>query len=343
MALSDKLQISLITCNRAEKLRKTLATLADSPFAACLEWIYDNGSTDRTSEVCESFSSSFANLKIIKRKKNIGGCANFMEALTAPARKYKWVLCDDDHFDLTVSEELISWINSGQYDVILSGSPGMKKEDYGYAGSIVDLIARGTRFYFISTFLPGLIFKHSLLDDNCLKKGYDILHYLWPHMPLVDKLVRENRTVKVLGKPLIHRGYAQPEWVIDRSLFFCWCRSACVILKGDRRESAIREYFENCFFLRSLFTVTKDLQRRYLSRAQLVYLVENLPRRMLILRLCLALLLLYPNWLLKLNTKISSSLVRTIRHFFDEIPKDGVAKRRKENLSINRTAEIAYE
>ncbi len=337
------MQISLITCNRAEKLEKTLATLADSDFAPCLEWIYDNASTDRTSEVCEAFASSFPNLNVKRRPKNIGGCANFMEALAAPVRNYKWVLCDDDHFDLNVSEELIGWINLGQYDVILSGSPGMTKEDLGYAGSIGDLVENGSRFHFISTFLPGLIFRHSLLDESCLEQGYDILHYLWPHMPLVEKFVREDRSVKVLGKPFVHRGYTQPDWVLDRSLFFCWCRSACVIPNGFRRESIIRQYFTNFFFLRSLFTLTKDLQNGYLSRSQLVYLIENLPQHLFILRLCLAYLLFYPKWLLNLNIRFSNSLVRAFRYIRREIPKVESSKKWNEISSINKQAGIVYE
>ncbi len=140
LVLSDKLQIFLITCNRAEKLDKTLSCFAESPFAACFNAILDNASTDGTSEVCDKYKALFPNLEILRREKNIGGCANFMEAFTAPCKGYKWILCDNDYFDLSVAEEFIELINEGSFDIIMAGSPGLKKTDYGYAGKARDLI-----------------------------------------------------------------------------------------------------------------------------------------------------------------------------------------------------------
>ncbi len=308
MALSDKLQIFLITYNRADKLEKTLLRLAESPFAPCFASILDNASTDRTPEVCEQFKTSFTNLKLLRREKNIGGCANFMEAFSAPCKGYKWILCDDDYFDLTVAEELIGLIEEGSFDVILAGSPGLKKKDYGYAGSAPVLIAGGSRFYFTATFLPGLIFKSSLLDDDSIMRGYDILHYLWPHLPFVHKLVRENRSVKILSRPLMQRGFSDPPENMGRSVFYSWCRSCCAIDDTAWREKAILQFFDGQFFLRSLFALTEDLQRGALKRSQLFYLIENLPRGLLGLRISLISLLFFPVWLLGINLKFSSAM-----------------------------------
>jgi len=308
LALSDKLQIFLITYNRTEKLEKTLSCLAESPFAPCFNTILDNASTDGTPEVCDIYKSSFPNLKILRREKNIGGCANFMEAFSAPCQGYKWILCDDDYFDLPAAEELIGLINEGFFDVIMAGSPGLKKTDYGYAGKALDLIARGSRFYFTATFLPGLIFKSSLLDDRSIMEGYDILHYLWPHIPFVHQLVSENRSVKVLSRPLVQRGFSEPPENIGRSVFYSWCRSCCVIKDSLWRERAIRQFYDGRFFLRSLFALTEDLRRGALKRSQLFFLIENLPAGLFSLRLSLIPLLFYPAWLLGINLRFSNAL-----------------------------------
>ncbi len=146
------------------------------------------------------------------------------------------------------------------------------------------------------------------MDDRSIMEGYDILHYLWPHIPFVQKLVSENRSVKILSRPLVQRGFSDPPENIGRSVFYSWCRSCCVIEDRRWRERAIRQFYEGHFFLRSLFALSEDLQRGALKRFQLFFLIENLPPGLFLLRLSLIPLLFYPAWLLGINLWFSSAL-----------------------------------
>ena len=68
MNIKNKLQIIIITYNRAEKLNKTLIQLLenDSPVKEYNILILDNNSTDNTSDLVKKFQIQHKNLSYIK-------------------------------------------------------------------------------------------------------------------------------------------------------------------------------------------------------------------------------------------------------------------------------------
>ena len=99
--ISDILDITLITYNRAPYLEKTLAAvLADeSPIRKCELTILDNRSTDGTAQVIDSFRARHPNVRHVVNRFNVGGNANIARALERYEKPYHWVLCDDDKYD----------------------------------------------------------------------------------------------------------------------------------------------------------------------------------------------------------------------------------------------------
>lgn len=80
-SLIDKLEIFLITFNRASKLDNTLKQLLDknSPIRNFSTTIIDNNSKDNTALVVQKYQSQYKNIQYIKNKYNIGGNANIVK------------------------------------------------------------------------------------------------------------------------------------------------------------------------------------------------------------------------------------------------------------------------
>ena len=109
--LKDKLQIYLITYNRAKCLKYTLKQIfaPNSPIRDFNITILNNASTDKTDEVIEEYQEEFPNLVHIKHSINIGGNGNIVRAFEMAGscgKEYAWVLCDDDVFSFKGWKEL---------------------------------------------------------------------------------------------------------------------------------------------------------------------------------------------------------------------------------------------
>ena len=72
--LKNKLEIFVITYNRAEKLKSTLEKLADnrSPVRNFDVKILDNASTDNTENICHEFVQKHPNFTYVRNKINVG-------------------------------------------------------------------------------------------------------------------------------------------------------------------------------------------------------------------------------------------------------------------------------
>ena len=102
MNTENTIDITLITYNRAEYLRNTLASLlsAESPVRNCAILILDNRSTDATSDVISEFRRTHPNVTHVVNRFNVGGNANIAKAMEHyGAAPYHWILCDDDTYD----------------------------------------------------------------------------------------------------------------------------------------------------------------------------------------------------------------------------------------------------
>jgi glycosyltransferase involved in cell wall biosynthesis len=90
-----KLTIGILTYNRAELLKLSLASaLAAPPDTEIL--VSDNASTDDTPAVLQAFADRDARIRIIRRPVNVGMLANFNLLMEEVRGEYMTLLCDDD-------------------------------------------------------------------------------------------------------------------------------------------------------------------------------------------------------------------------------------------------------
>ena len=201
--IEEKLEIVLITYNRADYLDHTLKEVLKSPFADCKITILDNSSIDNTSAVCAKYQKLYSNMKVVRHKRNIGGNPNILRAVETSSSTYTWILCDDDNYDFSDCVDVIEAIDSEKFDLISIGAPGQQDWERGLEITSQELVERGSKYFHIFTFVPGFIYKTELYDSMCVHEGYFNIHNIYPHFPFINKSFEENFQVYVSKKEII--------------------------------------------------------------------------------------------------------------------------------------------
>ena len=189
--LLDKLDILLITYNRASALENTLKQLFDvnSPVKDFPITIIDNNSTDDTALVIKKFQAMHPNIRYEKNKYNIGGNANIVKAFYKASKEYVWILADNDDY---------SWENWRQ----------VEEEINNLTDAIVVATYECPQFdiaqlFLQTTFLPGVIYKTSNIDDTVMGNMEFNISNMFPHLALSAKLINENKKFFILDKPVV--------------------------------------------------------------------------------------------------------------------------------------------
>ena len=203
--LEDQLELSIMTYNRASELDKTLAQLAGSPFADCRIRVVDNHSSDATPEVCARWAERLTAFEHVRNRFNIGLGANLLRAFELSTTPYTWVLGDDDVWDFSDCEDVLETIRTGSADLIGVGAPGQEPWERGLRTTVGELVRMGSRFFSTFTFAPNTIFRTELLDSAVLSSGYRNADTLYPQFPLLERALREDRSVYLSRSELVVR------------------------------------------------------------------------------------------------------------------------------------------
>ena len=210
-AAAERLEILVFTYNRAEKLRRTLAALRDSPFAYCRITVLDNCSPDHTPDVCREFESELDRLRVVRHTRNIGLGANYLRAVELSRAPYSWILSDDERLDFDDVGDVIEAVAAGDCDLISLGSPGQYEWERGLRTTTQELLGRGERYFWVWTFAAGVIFRTDLFDSHCVREGYQHLHgdYAhFPHFEFVYQCLKRDASVVTSRSEIVGRDEA---------------------------------------------------------------------------------------------------------------------------------------
>ncbi|WP_323735588.1 glycosyltransferase family 2 protein [Methanosphaera sp. ISO3-F5] len=221
--IEDKLELVLVTYNRALYLENTLKQFLDSPFRDCKFTVIDNCSPDNTRDVCAKYSKLFPNMSIIRNNLNIGGNANITQGLRTSSLEYTWLLADDDSYDFSDCNDVIEAVDSSTYDFVHVSSPllpsnkkeGQNKdlteiiEEFNPKREIhaVDLVNIIEGKYFMDlAFISSYIFRTELLESDDIIRAYDNIPNFFPQMSLISKSVNKNFFIYRAKHDLIIQG-----------------------------------------------------------------------------------------------------------------------------------------
>lgn len=238
--IDSKLEILIITYNRAPYLERTLAQLLESPFARCRITILDNCSGDDTPEVGAKYRPLFHDLRIVRHKRNIGACPNYLRAVELSEAPYTWILCDDDTFDFADCADVLEAIQLGRVDLIHVGPSGVSGWRRGAITTSTNLTRKGSNYFYLLSFLPNLIFKTALFDSACIAQGYRAVTDMFPHFAFLDKSVRAGFSVYVSQRNLVHRG-EENNYLSRLSWLTSWVNNCRTIEDRALRRAAVYE------------------------------------------------------------------------------------------------------
>ncbi len=193
-SIIDKLEIFIITYNRAAKLENTLKQLfdKDSPVKDFSITVIDNNSTDNTASVVEKYQSIKPNLLYEKNRYNIGGDANIVKPYYKASKEYVWVLADNDDFSWNNWSQVEEEINK-QCDAIIVADYEHPKLDIAH-------------LFLQATFLPGVIYKTSNIDNTVMLNMEFNISNLFPHLALFAKIINENKNIAIIDNAIVLPG-----------------------------------------------------------------------------------------------------------------------------------------
>lgn len=250
--LDGKLEIVLITYNRAGFLQRTLEELSVSPFRECQLTLLDNCSTDDTPEVCKTMKPFFPGMQIIRHKKNIGGNANYLRAVELSTAEYTWIVCDDDTFDFSAATAIIDAIIVGADDIILLRpvcDGGVVRTGHT---TVRELIAADFMYYFSLSFFPAAIFKTALFDSDCLMNGYRLIPDSYPQFGFINRSVKDDFSVFIPDPPLVIRNDVNVSTFSPLSWYKAWVSCCSTIEDSEIRNETVFQATRLRGFFKSL-------------------------------------------------------------------------------------------
>lgn len=131
-------------------------------------------------------------MKYQKNKYNIGGNANIVKAFYKASKDYVWVLADNDDY---------SWESWKQVE------QGVIDNNDAIIVAVFDNPRYDVATLFIqATFLPGVIYKTSLIDDTVMGNMEFNISNMFPHLALSSKLINEDLKISCVDNSVVING-----------------------------------------------------------------------------------------------------------------------------------------
>ncbi len=190
----NDVEIAVITFNRKPFLEKTLSKLlaADSPVKTCMINVYNNNSTDGTTELLNEYAQKYQNLTHIKNKRNVGLSGNICKAMENVSQKYIWIVCDNDEIDWTYWPSVQKGLEEDN-DIVLASRFYIQNAKTANVGLKIAQL----------TFLPSGIYKTKYLTDAVTSWMYNDTFTVLPHIVLACDIINHKGSIYIPQNSII--------------------------------------------------------------------------------------------------------------------------------------------
>jgi glycosyltransferase involved in cell wall biosynthesis len=203
-----KVSVNILTKNRAPLLKKTLASVAAQSFADFEVVVVDDGSTDGTSMVLESFKQ--LNIQTIKHPNSIGITKSRQETLLASKGEYVAVLDDDDEWlDKNKLDKQVQFLDSHPEVVLCGGGIKVTRHELQMTSDRfrpqADAQIRRTMLFCNNFFTSTVMFRRqaAVLAGGFVSDGVDLAedYDLWLRMGKLGKFYNFREVFTLYSKP----------------------------------------------------------------------------------------------------------------------------------------------
>lgn len=240
--INKYLTIVLITYNRSRYLARTLDQFINSPFAKCRFVIQNNSSSDDTISIVHEYKNLYPYMDLVTNKFNIGAGANIMRAVENSDTEYTWIIADDDDYDFSDCEDIISKMSSSTVNLIQVGGHDDLKWVWGMKEATPRNLRKDKYPYFkYSSFIASSIFKTEIFKKYIIE-GYRNIGNSYPHMPYLFKIY-ENDDLVYISKRRIVIANNQSDNYSGKLLLKWWLNTSKLLpSKKEQRECFIEQY-----------------------------------------------------------------------------------------------------
>lgn len=177
---NERLRPVIITYNRAEQLERTLNAFLSAGLGSMQLTVLENASPDATSEVVTRFQAKWPELRYVRNRYNIGGCANYLRAIEITDSEYCWVIGDDDEWMFDGLGELVERLNEGIADVIRLGWQ-VEPTERSKLLSLAELVDSSPNFLGSVSMISSVIVRRSFIT-RYFSESYFSLSDFYPQM-----------------------------------------------------------------------------------------------------------------------------------------------------------------
>jgi len=214
-----KVSVNILTKNRAELLKRALASVRAQTFTDYEVVVMNDGSRDNTLEVLDGFKLSILNLKIINHQSSLGITLSRQEALLASTGEYVAILDDDDEWiDPDKLKKQVEFLDNHQDYILTGGGIEISNFQFPISNEIQnpkskiikhrpasDAGIRNTMLFRNNFFTSTVMFRRqaALKAGGFKKDEFDVAedYDLWLRMGLLGKMYNAQEAFTLYSVP----------------------------------------------------------------------------------------------------------------------------------------------
>jgi glycosyltransferase involved in cell wall biosynthesis len=204
------LSLGLPVYNGQRYLEETLECIASQTFEDFELIIADNGSTDRTEEICRAYAASDPRIRYVRSETNLGAAPNYNRAFTLSSGKYfKWV-ADDDLYAKEFLERCVEALEADP-EIVLACSAAVDIDEDGNllceidSDLHVDAAYPHERFRYLSCINHACLQVFGVIRADVLRRTPLIASYVGSDRVLLAELALHGRFVELPERLFLHR------------------------------------------------------------------------------------------------------------------------------------------
>ncbi|HMS70372.1 MAG TPA: glycosyltransferase family A protein [Saprospiraceae bacterium] len=271
------LTISIPTWNRDyllyELLEKLISQVINDRLTEVVEiLISNNGSTDKTHEICKNFAENHSFISYYINEVNIGARANVIRSMKLARSSYLMFLGDDDRLSSNAILKIINLLKTNSnLGLILDISRSKLNEIE--ENTFIDLSYLLKNYYWYLGNAGLFIIKSDYVKDALKNKNYESFNSSWPQTQIIILGLNENPDDSILISKLDLVSEAVHDQVMVYNSYYLWRTCHFDLFSAI---NSIKNEITNSSFENALKYLKSNVQQLFFNILQCGVFVDNI-------------------------------------------------------------------